>query len=198
MTRRTAGKLHAAALVVASGAFLAGGASALAQSAPPSGYTETLRWYHEQAEAGNPVAQFLLGIKYETGTDVPKNLARAAQLYERSAKQGYIDAQFKLAGMLDAGRGVAADKAAAETWYRAAALRGHAAAQYNLSLLLLAEARTADGLEEGLSWLIRAGRGGIDRADPLLDRWRNVVSAEIMARAEELSKLSLEAGPTSR
>lgn len=159
---------------------------------PPSGYTETLRWYHQQADAGNPVAQFLLGIKYETGTDVPKDVARAAALFEMAARQGHADAQFKLASLLEAGRGVEMNRAAAETWYRTAALRGHAPAQYNLSLMLLSHAHSEDELVEGLSWLIRAARGGISPAEGLQARWRDVVSPDLMAKADRLSELPLD------
>jgi len=198
MWRQAAGRLRAAALVLVSGAFLTASGAVLAQGTPPSGYGATLRWYHEQAQAGNPAAQFLLGIKYETGTDVPKDLARAAQLFEQAAKQGYADAQFKLASLLETGRGVETDKDAAEAWYRTAAFDGHAPAQYNLALMLLSSARGEDALVEGLSWLMRAGRGGIARADGLLAKWRDVVSGEIMARAEELSKLPLGSGASPR
>jgi len=198
MMRQAAGRLRAASLVFASGVFLMTSVAALAQSAAPSGYGATLRWYHEQAEAGNPVAQFLLGIKYETGTDVPKDLARAAQLFERAAEQGYTDAQFKLASLLETGRGVAADRGAAEAWYRAAAFDGHAPAQYNLSLMLLSAARDEDALAEGLSWLMRAGRGDVSQAGGILAKWREIVSGDVMARAEELSKLPLESGGASR
>lgn len=155
MWRQTAGRFRAAALVLVSVVFLASSGAVLAQSTPPSGYGATLRWYHEQAQAGNPVAQF------------------------------------KLASLLEAGRGVEADKDAAEAWYRAAAFDGHAPAQYNLSLMLLSSARGEDALAEGLSWLMRARRGGITQAEGLLVKWRDVVSGETVARAEALSKLPL-------
>jgi len=198
MRRQAAGRLRAASLVLVSGVLLMSSGAVLAQSAAPSGYGATLRWYHEQAQAGNPVAQFLLGIKYETGTDVPKDPARAAQLFERAAKQGHTDAQFKLASLLETGRGVVADRDVAEAWYRAAAFDGHGPAQYNLSLMLLSAARDEDARVEGLSWLMRAGRRGISQADDLLAKWREVVSGDVMSRAEELSELPLESGAPSR
>lgn len=196
MGRRAVGKLHKLVLLLVSCAILPG--AALAQSTTPSGYTATLRWYHEQAQAGNPQAQFLLGIKYETGTDVPKDLTRAAELFEQAARQGHADAQFKLASLLATGHGVEADRDAAEAWYRAAAFDGHAPAQYNLSLMLLAAAREEDALVEGLSWLMRAENGGISQAAGLVEKWQGVVSANVMARAEELSELPLNPGTSSR
>jgi len=196
MRRRAAGRFHAAALVLLSCVFLSG--VALAQNAPPSGYTATLRWYHEQAKAGNPMAQFLLGIKYETGTDVPRDLAQAAELFEQAARKGQKDAQFKLASMLEAGRGIAVDRDAAEALYRAAAFKDHAPAQYNMSLMLLPAARDEDALVEGLSWLIRAGRGGISLAEGLLEKWGETVSENVMARAGEFSELPLKPEPPVR
>ena len=96
------GRLGRAAMVFLGLAFAA---QAQAQTAAPEGYIGTLNWYHQQADAGNARAQFLLAIKYETGTDVEQDLARAADLYERAARQGLPDAQFKLATFLEAGRG---------------------------------------------------------------------------------------------
>ncbi len=196
MRRRAASRFDAAALVLLSCVFLSG--VALAQYAPPSRYTATLRWYHEEARAGNPTAQFLLGIKYETGTDVPRDLALAAELFEQAARKGHKDAQFKLASMLEAGRGIAADRDAAQALYRAAAFEDHAPAQYNLSLMLLSAARDEDALVEGLSWLMRAGRGGISLAEDLLEKWGETVSENVMARAGEFSELPLKPEPSVR
>src|SRR3546814_1387319 len=63
-------------------------AGAAAQAEVPGTYGEVQRWYRTAAEAGDPHAQLLLGRKYETGTDFPKDEARAADWYERAARQG--------------------------------------------------------------------------------------------------------------
>ncbi len=166
-------------------------APTLAQSVAPAGYSDTLRWYHRQAAAGDARAQFLLGIKYETGTDVERDLARAAELYERAARQGLADAQFKYATMLQTGRGHAHDITGAETWYRAAALRDHAPAQFNLGVMLINKAQSDDDSAEGLSWLIRSSRTGLAPARALVEKLTDIHSEDIVRSARTLAELPL-------
>lgn len=182
------GFLGRAAIMLAVAVYAA---PALAQSAAPSGYTETLKWYHRQAAAGDARAQFLLGIKYETGTDVAMDLARAADLYERAARQGFADAQFKFATMLQAGRGHAYDIAGAEIWYRAAALRDHAPAQFNLGVMLINRAQSDDDSAEALSWLMRSSRTGLASAQALVERLTDIHSGEVVRSARTLAELPL-------
>ncbi|MBO6783709.1 MAG: sel1 repeat family protein [Alphaproteobacteria bacterium] len=186
-----------AALMLAAALWFAAGA-AHARSEAPSGYTDTLRWYHEQARAGNPTAQFLLAIKYETGTDVPRDLARAADLYEKAARQGHADAQFKIATFLETGSGVARDDDAARTWYRAAALNGHAPAQFNLGSMLLRHAVDSDARAEGLSWLLRSADGGLAPARTLSERWIAVLPEQTVVQARELAVIPLTDASSQR
>lgn len=169
-----------------------------AQSAAPEGYIGTLNWYHQQAEAGNARAQFLLAIKYETGTDVGKNLARAADLFELAARQGLADAQFKFATILETGRGRPDDAAAAETWYRAAALQGHASAQFNLGVMLMNQAWTEDEAAEALSWLLRARRAGLSSAAKLMDELSGAYSEDVLKNARILSEVPLSPAAGAR
>jgi TPR repeat protein len=170
---------------------LAVSAQAQAQSAAPEGYIGTLNWYHQQAEAGNARAQFLLAIKYETGTDVGQDQSRAADLFELAARQGLPDAQFKLATLLETGRGRPADVAAAASWYRAAALRAHSSAQYNLGVMLLNTAETGDAVAEAISWLLRADRAGLAQAKDLMAQIARVQSEDVMTIARTLAETPL-------
>lgn len=187
------GRLGRAAMVVFG---LACAAPVQAQTAAPHGYTGTLNWYHEQAAAGNARAQFLLAIKYETGTDVPRDLARAADLFELAARQGLPDAQFKFASVLAQGRGRPADRAAAEIWYRAAALRSHASAQFNLGVMLTNKARSDDDAAEAYSWLLRASRAGLVPATKLVGRLSALYAADVLNNGRALAEVPL--APTDR
>lgn len=182
--------------MVVLGLVLAGHAHA--QTAVPEGYTDTLNWYHQQAEAGNARAQFLLAIKYETGTDVAKDLTRAAGLYERAARQGLADAQFKLATLLQTGRGRTADRRAAELWYRAAALQAHPPAQFNLGVLLLNDAESDDDAAEAISWILRADRAGLAAAAALTARLPGAHSEETIRNARELAQVPLSRDGNTR
>ena len=182
------GRLGRAAMVLLGLAFAA---QAQAQTAAPEGYVGTLNWYHQQADAGNARAQFLLAIKYETGTDVEQDIARAAELYGLAARQGLPDAQFKLATFLQNGRGGPVDLMAAETWYRAAALRSHPSAQFNLGVMLLNGAETEDAAAEAISWLLRASRAGLSQANDLMARISRAHSEDVMTNARALAILPL-------
>lgn len=161
------------------------------QATAPSGYTETLRWYHERAEAGDARAQFLLAIKYETGTDVRRDLSIAADLYESAARQGHADSQFKLATLLAARPPSDARDASILSWYRAAALQGHAPAQYNLGVVLLNTAPDPDTLVEATSWVVRAARSGLAPAKTMQDQLLAQLPEDAAMNARRLAEVPL-------
>lgn len=148
-------------------------------------YGESLKWYFDAAEAGDARAQFLLGLKYETGTDVARDLAKAADWYEKAAHQDIPEAQFKLATFLDSGRGRIADPATAAQWYERAARGGYAPAQYNLGVLRLNTASTDDERIDGLVWLMKARDQGIEPAMKFLARIEALWPADLIATAEQ-------------
>ena len=162
---------------------------AVAQTSAPAGYAETLRWYHVQAEAGDPKAQFLLAIKYETGTDVAQDMDKARELYIRAARQGHADAQFKLATILASDANYGVGKEAVRQWYWAAALQGHGPAQYNLGLILLASARDIDGVAEAISWIMRAEGGGVVQALGVLEQINTVYPKTVVTDARMLASV---------
>ena len=77
-----------------------------------------------QAEAGDPLAQFDLGLLYHDGRSVPQDDAEAIEWYERAADQGFGLAQLHL-GMIHAarGHGLPPDNLTACMWFILAASR---------------------------------------------------------------------------
>jgi TPR repeat protein len=179
---------------ILSGLMVLGAAQpAAAQSGTaPAGYTETLRWYHARAEAGDPRAQFLLGVKYETGTDVSRDLAKARELYIRAARQGHADAQFRAGTLAQDAAASDEDLKVARDWYQAAAIQGHVPAQYNLAVLLANAAHEEDGFIEAASWSIRAAAGGLPQAEALRATFEMQLSADAYGEAARLSELPLQ------
>ncbi len=171
---------------------------AFAQSGPPDGYAETLRWYHQRAEAGDARAQFLLGVKYETGTDVRKDTQLAANWFEKAARQGLSDAQFKYALALQNGRGRPVDPERAREWYTAAAAQGFAPAQFNLGVMLLNGARTEDAAVAAVAWIMRAERGGVGPARDLVRKLTGIYAAPVVDAAQRKSREPLPASSGSR
>ena len=47
----------------------------------------------KQAEKGDAKAQFVLGLKYDTGKGVPQDYAEAAKWYRKAKDQGVASAQ---------------------------------------------------------------------------------------------------------
>ena len=53
-------------------------------------------WYRKAAEQNEPAAQYSLGLMYEQGTGVPRNLTEANRWYQLAAKNGDPDAKAAL------------------------------------------------------------------------------------------------------
>ncbi|MBQ9771958.1 MAG: sel1 repeat family protein, partial [Lentisphaeria bacterium] len=50
-------------------------------------------WYRKAAEQGNALAQYNLGVCYENGEGVQKDLVQAVFWFRKAADQGYAQAQ---------------------------------------------------------------------------------------------------------
>src|SRR6266496_2177474 len=77
-------------------------------------------------------AQFNLGVQYQYGRGVPKDLRAAAELYQKAADQGNAAAQNNLGALYETGQGVPKDLAKAAALYQKAADQGYAQAQNKL------------------------------------------------------------------
>ena len=88
-----------------------------------------------QAEAGDAVAQYNLGVMYGKGVDVPRDDAEAIKWYRKAAEQGNVDAQLILGFMYGKGRGVLQDDAESAKWVMKAAEQGDAKAQSFLGVM---------------------------------------------------------------
>jgi TPR repeat protein len=84
------------------------------------------------AEQGHARAQCKLGLCYDNGDGVEKNLAEAFRWYRKAAEQGNAWAQFKRGFCYAKGDGVEKNPVEAVRWYRKAAEQGNAWAQNNL------------------------------------------------------------------
>src|SRR5262249_24050440 len=82
------------------------------------------------AEKGDPKTQYDLARRYERGTGVEKDYAKAAQWASKSADQGYSNSQALLGSYYGRGLGVGKDPQEAVKWYRKSAEQGDALAQY--------------------------------------------------------------------
>src|SRR5581483_1405041 len=86
----------------------------------------------KEAENGNEVAQYDLGLSYQCGICVEKDERKAFELYQKSAEQGYKDAQFQLGRSYDEGIGTNINKVNAFEWYKKSAEQNYNDAQNRL------------------------------------------------------------------
>jgi localization factor PodJL len=87
------------------------------------------------AVAGNPAAEYEIGVRYSEGRGVPMNLELAAQWFDRAAAQGLTPAQYRLGSLYEKGQGVKKDLNKARALYIQAADKGNAKATHNLAVL---------------------------------------------------------------
>jgi hypothetical protein len=76
------------------------------------------------AELGDAEAQYNLGVMYDQGASVDRDLGKAASWYRKAAEQGFLDAQTNLGMMYYRGDGVASDSSEAARWLQLAADKG--------------------------------------------------------------------------
>lgn len=85
---------------------------------------ESSRWFMEAAKRGNDVAQFQMGLRYETGAGVKKNAKEAANWYMRAASKNNVVALYKLGCCYYYGDGVRIDNHSAWWCFKKAAELG--------------------------------------------------------------------------
>src|SRR5579884_592908 len=78
----------------------------------------------KRADAGDPAAQFTLGLAYERGHGVEQNYVEAFRWYKTAADHGDAPSQTNLGSMYASGEGVREDQAEAVKWYMRAAVQG--------------------------------------------------------------------------
>jgi TPR repeat protein len=98
-------------------------------------YAKALQETRPLAQKGDPRSQYGMGVLYENGYGVTKDLKLAAAWYLKAAKQGDTDAQYNLGAMYEHGVGMPVNYPEAARWYRPAAEQGDIDALSNLGVL---------------------------------------------------------------
>ncbi|WP_291524603.1 tetratricopeptide repeat protein [Acidithiobacillus sp.] len=96
----------------------------------------SLRDLQERARAGDPVAQFNMGVKYAEGIEVQQDYLEAAKWYGAAADQGDTPAQFNLGLMFYQGMGLSKDLRCAYELFSLAAAQGDSRAQAGMTAIL--------------------------------------------------------------
>lgn len=123
------------------------------------------------AQAGNPEAQFRLGVMYGNGDGVGLDYAQARAWFEKAAAQGHENALITLAWMYANGTGVDADEDRARDLYLAAARRGSAKAQYVVGTMYrFAQYGVKKDVAKAVEWYLKAADQGMATAQFALGR----------------------------
>ena len=107
------------------------------------------------AKQGGAKAQFAIGVMYEYGKGVKKDISQSIAWYLKAAEQEYDKAQHNLAELYHNGRGVNKNAQLAMTWYHKAAEQGLAKAQFNLGVMYA----DTDVLQTAIWWRKAAEQG---------------------------------------
>jgi TPR repeat protein len=88
-----------------------------------------------EANQGDAIAQYNLGLMYSSGEGVPENDAQAVRWYRKAADQGDAMAQTNLGLMYAKGEGVPENRIRAYVWWSMAKTQGNEKAASNIDIL---------------------------------------------------------------
>jgi localization factor PodJL len=129
------------------------------------------------------MAQYRLGILYETGQGVPADRQAAQAWYTLSAHLGNVQAMHNLGVMLSQGIAGAPDFVGAIAWFSSAAEHGVRDSQYNLGVIYARGIGTAPDLITSYKWFALAAAQGDADAAARRDDVAAALSADQLATA---------------
>jgi uncharacterized protein len=108
----------------------------------------------QDAERGDPQAEYKLGLAYDVGIGAPQDLTQAAAWYERAAEHGHAAAQFSLGVMYANGRGVQQDLVQAHRWLNLAAAASQPGARSERDLIAkkMTRQQIAEAVRQARAW----------------------------------------------
>lgn len=127
-------------------------------------YGDAVRIWRALAREGDIVAQRNLGLMYQRGRGVQKDLSLAARWYRRAADQDDAGAQLALGAMYQTGQGLKHDYGTAAGYYRKALRGGSARAAYRLAMMHRAGVARAPDKDVELRYLRIAAFRGLPEA----------------------------------
>ena len=122
-----------------------------------------------RAKAGEPDAQYQLGVIYRDGLDGPPRPRQALEWFDRAARQRHVRAMVALGGLLEQGGAVKADPYKAADWYRVAAQLGDdPEAEFRLGEMHFSGRGVVQSYGEAIDWYRRAAERGHPAAQFLI------------------------------
>ena len=130
----------------------------------------SLEELNRQADAGDPLAQIRMGLRYAKGRGLPQDDEQAFLWYARAAERKVPLAQFLVAEAWFHGRGVRQDDEEALHWFQQSADQGFTRAQLMLGTMYALGRGTPADSSRAVIWYEQAARWGEADAQYLLGR----------------------------
>jgi TPR repeat protein len=128
------------------------------------------------AENGMAAAQYKLGLMYENGRGVPRDLAQAEEWYARAAEQGYSSAQYNL-GFVHYSQN---DMAGTTEWWSRAAAGGDEQAMFSLGFIFAEGAHAPrDPVQAHMWYDLAAAHGSAEAAYKRDELARRMSAADV-------------------
>jgi TPR repeat protein len=115
-------------------------------------YEQAFRFWLPLAEKDNADAQYNLGILYQKGLGVEKNIKAAFIWYKRASANGHTDAMYNLGLMYDKGKVIYRSTKDADKWWLKAAELGNDAAQFNIAVKYAYGGSLGKDISKALRW----------------------------------------------
>ncbi len=129
-------------------------------------------------------AQYNLGLCFENGNGIEKNLESATQWFGNAARQGHVDAQYKYGFNLFTGKGITKDKVEAYSWLSDSANGGNTEAQICLAYMY----KVGDGVDANLQvayfWASVAAASGSTKAQGYKDTYGQQLGSPLVEETD--------------
>ena len=148
-------------------------------------YNDSFNIWRDLAEAGDKQAQFGLGLLYQQGRGVSRDIPAAASWYTRAAERGAMRAQTQIAGMYARGQGVVEDWDQAIAWWLRAAAQGSERAKFHLGQAYQYGSGVERDLDKAVQWYDESAALGYRPAALLIEAINRQREAEAVAAAPQ-------------
>ncbi len=113
------------------------------------------------AAAGDPAAQYEVGVRLADGRGVARDLKSALNWLEKAGQQGLPMAQYRLGSIYEKGVGADRDPVLAMSWYGKAADAGNIRAMHNLAVMAAEGAAGKPDYAKAAQWFQKASSYGV-------------------------------------
>ncbi len=159
-------------------------------------YPRAIAWFREAAVNGVANARYNLGVLYQQGMGVEKNIAQAISWYKTAAKLDHPEAQYNLGIAYIEGTGTPYNPGKAAMYFEQAANAGIVEAAYNLGLILENGLLSSPNPREALMWYKKAADAGSPEAKTAMDHLAKAMNIS-QADIQELYKTSKAAASSA-